>query len=154
VRVKNEARVEGGAVGRGVLMPRAARSTIDLRSTASRPRASFGPGGRCCSAEIPAQAQVAAWARGCAGARGWAAGSWAGRAGVRGWAAGCWAGCAGGRAREQAMGCCWIGPKWPNKIVQSQFLIFLFSRKQFDQFELNFYDNFLYKIYPTIFFVQ
>ena len=136
MRVKNEARVEGGAVGRGVLMPRAARSTVDLRSTARRPRASFGPGGRCCSAEIPAQAQVAAWARGCAGARGWAAG--------------CWAGCAGGRAREQTMGCCWIGPKWQNKIVQSQFLIFLFSRKQFDQFELNFCDNFLYKIHPTI----
>ena len=66
VRVKNEARVEGGAVGRGVLMPRAARSTVDLRSTARRARASFGPGGRCCSAKIPAQAQVAAWARGSA----------------------------------------------------------------------------------------
>ena len=32
------------------------------------------------------------------------------------------------------------------------FCFFLFSRKQFDQFELNFYDNFLYKIYPTMFF--
>ena len=39
---------------------------VALRSTARRARASFGPGGRCCSAEIPAQAQVAAWARGSA----------------------------------------------------------------------------------------
>ena len=98
---------------------------IRIRRTGFRPRRANG---------FAAQAQVAAWARGCAGAR----------------------------AREQAVGRavaarCWAahvlaGPKWPNKIVQSQFLFFLFSRKQFDQFELNFYDNFLYKIYPTIFF--
>jgi hypothetical protein len=50
---------------------------------------------------------------------------------------GSWAECAGARARVLA------GPKWPNKIVKSQFWFFLFSRKQFD---------FLYKIYPTIFF--
>ena len=31
------------------------------------------PGGKGREAEFPAQAQVAAWARGCAGARGWAA---------------------------------------------------------------------------------
>ena len=31
------------------------------------------PGGIGREAEFPAQAQVAAWARGCAGARGWAA---------------------------------------------------------------------------------
>jgi len=110
VRVKNEARVEEGAVGRGVLMPRAARSTIDLRSTARRARASFGPGGRCCSAEIPAQAQVAAWARGrerhAAGPRAAGPGELA-------------------RAPEQAVGRavaarCWAarvlaGPKWPNE---------------------------------------
>jgi len=76
------------------------------------------PGGKGREAEFPAQAQVVAWARGSAGARGWA-----GRAGERGWAVGSWAECAGTRAREQAMGRfrwaaqtdCWIGPKWPNK---------------------------------------
>jgi len=60
----------------------------------------LGPGGNGCAAEFPAQAQVAAWARGSAGARGWVASGWAGRAGERGWAAGSWAECAGTRARE------------------------------------------------------
>ena len=64
----------------GLLMPRAVRSTARSGSTARSARAKIGPGGIGREAEFPAQAQVAAWARGCAGARGYAAGSWAGRA--------------------------------------------------------------------------
>ena len=124
---------------------------------------------------FPAQAQVAAWARR-RRARAWlgraaglselgwatteAAGSWAESDGARGWTAGCWAGNASARVK-QAMG----RIRWATRTVagsgrngqtkvRSQFFVFLFSRKQFDQFELDFYDNFLYKIYPTIFFVQ
>ena len=67
--------------GRGVFYPAEKQGEPSIGD--QRPpvhRAKFGPGGIGREAEFPAQAQVAAWARGCAGARGWATGSWAGRA--------------------------------------------------------------------------
>ena len=84
---------------------------VALRSTASRARASFGPGGRCCSAEIPAQAQVAPWARG----------STRHAAGPR--AAGL------------------VALLWAEMAEHSEMISFLFSKNFlfiFDKFELNF----------------
>ena len=92
----------GGAAGRAFDAPSCALHRSIETDGHERLGQRRSPGGKGREAEFPAQAQVAAWTRGCARARGWAAAAGPGvlaRARVsRPWA-----------ARVLA------GPKWPNE---------------------------------------
>ena len=130
----------GGARPAGFLMPRAVRSTARSRRTATSDWASAaaqaGKGARPKSRPRPRLRP--------------------GRRGALARAAGPRLAGPSALARARAgrgPRVCWLGRNGQMN-RKDTVLFFLFSRKQFDQFELIFYDNFLYKIYPTIFFVQ
>ena len=115
----NEPRVEGEAPAGGFCSGETAGQPSDPIQRLGFAGPALGPGGNGCAAEFPAQAQVAAWARGSAGARGWAASRWAG--------------CAGWRARARkghgpnfgGPRVCWLGR---NGQVNSKVTVFVFFR--------------------------
>ena len=114
----NEPRVQGEAPAGGFCSGETTGQPSDPIQRLGFAGPALGPGGNGCAAEFPAQAQVAAWARGSAGARGWAASRWAG--------------CAGWRARARkghgpnfgGPHVCWLGQ---NGQVNSKVTVFVFS---------------------------